>query len=430
MRSRLFHRIFATLLLFVLLAVVLSAVAGHVLLSDLFRAHLRPHFEDHAGAVARELPAASQPESELQAAVERVSEKWPLHLAVFGPDGRRLAFTSVDVPGPRTGAPLPDWFRAPAGHTLAVRMKDGRTLVIQPRNLPRPVGFLVAVIALACVLALASYPVARLVTRRLDVLEAGVRRLGEGDLGVRLEVSGEDELASLATSFNQTAGRLQTLVEAQRRMLAMVSHELRSPLARLRLALELLPGDPSGKRISDAVAEIHELDALVEELLVAGRLDLQPPFAPASPVDVGQILEEEAARTGAVVRLVDARPIQLRADARLVRMLVRNLLENAQRHGAGEEVECGVEVMNEPRHTVRVWVQDRGPGVSEGERERIFEPFYRRAGHRETDDGGVGLGLYLVQRIAQTYDGDAVCLARENGGSRFEVVLREQASAA
>ncbi len=340
MRRRLFQRIFVTLLLFVVLAFVLSALASHVLLSNLFQAHLRPHLEAHAAGIARELPGPDRPQEELQAAVERLAREWPLHIAVWSRDGRRLAFTTIDMPTPRAGVPFQAWLPSRAGPAFAVLTSDGRVLVLQPRHLPRPAVFLAAVLALAGVLALVSYPVARLVTRRLEALEEGVRRLGEGDLGARVDVVGDDELASLAKSFNQTAERLQTLVEAQRRMLAMVSHELRSPLARLRMALELVPGDASGKRIAEAVAEIHELDALVEELLVAGRLDLQLPAAPFEPVDVASVLRDEAARTGATVQ---AQTAPLRADARLVRLLVRNLLENAQRHGAAGAVEgrCG-----------------------------------------------------------------------------------------
>jgi signal transduction histidine kinase len=110
----------------------------------------------------------------------------------------------------------------------------------------------------------------------------------------------------------------------------------------------------------------------------------------------------------------------------LLRVLLRNLLENAGRHGLGTPVEAGVEPLAGDRPGVRVWVADRGPGVPESERDRIFEPFYRPVGHDEGREGGVGLGLYLVRRIAQWYSGAAVCLPREGGGTRFEVTLTER----
>ena len=429
MRRRLFHRVFGLLLGSVLVALGLSVLASHLLLSDLLRSHLRGHLEIVASAIARRLPGPGTAAVEMQAALERVLARWPwpVHAAVWSADGRRLAFTLADLPEPERGARSARWLTSPAGPALAVPVGDGRVLVVALRHFPRPAGFLIAVLGLAALLAGASYPVARLVTRRLEVLEASVRRLGEGDLSARVEVSGDDELASLASSFNQAAGRLQTLVEAQRRVLAFASHELRSPLARLRMALELARDDPAQERerIGEAVAEVGEIDALVEELLLAGRLELQAPLPPAEPVDVGALLAEEAARTGA-----SAQPqvVRLNADPRLLRILLRNLLENARRHGLGSAAEAGVEALPGADAGARVWVADRGPGVPAAERERIFEPFYRPSGHAEGRDGGVGLGLYLVKRIAEAYGGTATCGDRAGGGTLFEVTLRPPAA--
>jgi signal transduction histidine kinase len=419
---RLYHRIFASLTAFVLIAIGLSVLASHLLLSDLFRAHLRPHLQSLAASFAAKLPPVSGSPDDLQAAVERLAGAWPLDLAVWGADGRRLAFTNSSLPAPPTRGHDSEWLESPSGPALAVPLRDGRWLVMQPHHFPRPRRFLFAVLALAALLAAASYPVARLVTRRLEGLQAGVKRLGEGDLAARVEVVGDDELAGLAASFNQSAERLQGLVEGQRRMLASGSHELRSPLARLRMALELAKEDPprAGERLAEATAEVEELDALIEELLLAGRLELES-SVPGEPVNVAALLREETMRIGATARGSEA---VMRADPRLLRVLVRNLLENACRHG-GEPIEAGVEVVAGGPPGVRLWVADRGPGVPERERDRIFEPFYRPPGHRETVDGGVGLGLYLVRRIAERYGGAASCRAREGGGTVFEVVLRD-----
>ncbi len=428
MTHRLFHRIFASLLGFVLLAIGLSAFASHLWLSDLFRAHLGGRLQALGMHFARELPGPDRPDVELQAAVERLAGAWPLDLAVWSAGGHRLAFTSTSMPAPRPGGQPGEWLSSRGGPTLALRIPDGRWLLLQPHHFPLPGRFLFAVLALAGLLAAASYPVARLVTRRLEALEAGVKRLGEGDLAARVEVRGNDELATLATSFNNTAERLQRLVDGQRRMLASASHELRSPLARLRLAVELAREEPdrTQERLGEAASEVEELDALVEELLLAGRLELDPAAPPAEPVDVAALLAEEAARTGAAVQ---GGPVALRADRRALRILVRNLLENARRHGGGA-IEAGAEALPGDPPGARLWVADRGPGVPEPERERIFEPFYRPAGHRETADGGVGLGLYLVRRIAQRYGGSASCLPRDGGGSLFEVILRPSPSPA
>ncbi len=423
MRHRLYRRIFLSLLGFVLAALVLAGLAGHLLLAEVVRTHLRSHLLSVGADIARRLPPAGRPDAELQAALERGVARWPVAAALFSTDGRRLAFTLSDLPSPPPGTDSPRWLTSRAGPVLALPLPDGRALVLQPRRLPRPAGFLLAVLGLAALLAAASYPVARLMTRRLESLEEGVRRFGEGDLSTRVASRGDDELASLASSFNQAADRLQGLVEAQRRVLASASHELRSPLARLRMAVELAGDDPASvrQRLEAAAAEIKELDSLVEELLLAGRLELLPPPVPDEETDLGTILAEEAARTEAATQI---RPTPLRADARLLRVLVRNLLENARRHGLGTPVEAGVEPLAAGKAGARLWVEDGGPGVPEAERERIFEPFYRRAGTAGDQGEGSGLGLHLVRRIAQRYGGTAVCLPLEGGGTRFEVTLR------
>jgi signal transduction histidine kinase len=423
-RHRLYRRIFLSLLGFVLAALVLAGLAGHLLLAEVVRTHLRSHLLSVGTDVARHLPPAGQPDAELQAGLERGVARWPVAAALFSRAGRRLAFTLSDLPPPPPGTDSPRWLASRAGPVLAVPLSDGRVLVLQPRRLPRPAGFVFAVLGMAALLAAASYPVARLMTRRLESLEEGVRRFGEGDLSARVDGSGDDELASLAASFNRAADRLQNLVEAQRRVLASASHELRSPLARLRLALELAgEDDPAsvGDRLKAAAAEVQELDTLVEELLLAGRLELQPPAIPDEEMDLGALVAEEAARTAAAVEI---RPTKLRADARLLRVLVRNLLENARRHGLDTPVEAGVEPLTPGPSGARLWVADGGPGVPEEERERIFEPFYRPAGSAGNRREGAGLGLHLVRRIAERYGGTAVCLPREKGGTRFEVTLR------
>ena len=421
MRHRLWHRIFVSLLLFVSLALLLSALASHLLLAQVVRTHVLEDLGARARAVGRGLPGADAPPDRLQHALEALASEQRVQAALWSADGRRLAFTTVDLPRPVRGAVEPDFAAGRRDAALALVLDDGRALVVRPSQVPRPFAFLLAVAFLAGLLAFASHPVARRITRRLEALEAGVRRFGEGELATRVAVGGRDELAELATSFNRTAERLQRLVEAQRRVLASASHELRSPLARLRLALELSRDDPAAARdrLDEAVAEVAELDSLVEDLLLAGRLEVQEGAPGAEAVALDALAAEEAARTGAAVRTT---PTVVTGDGRVLRVLLRNLVENARRHGGGAvEVEVGPLPARPGGAVVRV--SDRGPGVPEGERERIFEPFYRPPGHAEGHDGGVGLGLYLARRIAERHGGGIRCLPREGGGTVFEVVL-------
>jgi signal transduction histidine kinase len=180
------------------------------------------------------------------------------------------------------------------------------------------------------------------------------------------------------------------------------------------MALELEPSARPETR-ARLESDIAELDALIGELLLASRLETVEHLEHLEELDLLGLAAEEGARAGVEV---SGEAAMVRGDARLVRRLVRNLIENAQRHGAAP-----VEVSVEARGG-RAWLRvcDRGPGVAEEERERIFEPFYRPPG-RPTGDAGVGLGLALVRQIARRHGGDARCLAREGGGSCFEVEL-------
>ncbi len=278
--------------------------------------------------------------------------------------------------------------------------------------------------------AVGAWPVANRLTRRLKQLRQGVERFGEGQLQHRVEVEGKDEVADVARSFNQAAQRIEELVTAHRSLLANASHELRSPLARMKMAIAMLDDVPPehANRLKDEIQQdINELNGLVEEVLLASRLDARPTLD-LQPVDVLGLLIEEAGRVGAEVDTEHLPPdlagTPLRADERLLRRAVRNLLENARRYGrTGPEpaaIEARLRISAAQR--LEILIEDRGPGVPPDQRERIFEPFYRMPGHAE-HAGGVGLGLSLVAQIAQRHGGEVRCEAREGGGSRFVIAL-------
>lgn len=293
-------------------------------------------------------------------------------------------------------------------------------------------GFLGMLALVSVILALATYPVVRRLTKRLERVQQGVQRWGEGDLGVRLPVEGNDEVAFLARRFNASAERVQGLLRSHKTLLANASHELRSPLARIRMGLELMdaaePAIQAAQR-AEVARNIAELDQLVDEILLASRLDLtETPLQNPEPLDLTALAAEECARVQAGL-VVLCQP-QVLGEERLLRRLIRNLLENACRYGrkggdvpVEDEVQLTLseEVMQGQSWAV-ITVDDHGLGVPETERERIFEPFYRASGASERQ-GGVGLGLALVRQIAQHHRGAVQCLAAPEGGARFVVHL-------
>lgn len=302
-------------------------------------------------------------------------------------------------------------------------MADGRTLVAAREQVgPGPVlGTTLFMLLLALAVAAGAWPAVRRLTRRLERLKSSVEALGSGDLSARVPVEGRDEVAALAQSFNQSAARIEALVAANRSLLANASHELRSPLARIRMAVELLEqGARPGLR-EELARDIAELDALIGEILLASRLDAgQGANDVVEECDLLALAAEEAARVGAVLE-VRSPASMVRGDPKLLRRLLRNLLENARRHGGEGVIDIAVG-QGEGADRLRVEVADRGPGVPDTERERVFEPFYRVRGASESA-GGVGLGLSLVRQIAHRHGGEVRCLAREGGGSVFRVEL-------
>jgi signal transduction histidine kinase len=280
------------------------------------------------------------------------------------------------------------------------------------------IGPLVVLVLLFVAVAAGAWPAVRHLTRRLQALKNGVEQFGAGQLHHRVEVSGRDEVAAVAASFNLAAERIETLVRSHQSLLANASHELRSPLARMKMAVSMLD-DASPEQQHRLKREIDtnvaELDALVEEVLLASRLDAVQRVERRDPVDLLALAAEEGARVDAAV---DGGSATVQGDERLLRRALRNLLENARRYGGAEVT---VLVASSGRHAT-LQVCDRGPGVPEAQRERIFEPFYRLPGHAE-QAGGVGLGLSLVKQIAERHGGAVRCLPREGGGSCFELRL-------
>lgn len=400
-----------------------------------FESVARERTEAWADLLQRSLPGPDAPRAEQEAALREWALRLRVPMAMDDAQGRRVATTEAYARREADAGPM--WGR----RVQAVRLDDGRTLWVfrpPPRGVPGmgqpPPGggrawwmppawadgwTLVLLLALLFAgVAAGAWPVVRRLTRRLEALKQGVEVFGSGRLDHRVAEDGRDEVAALGASFNRAAARIQGLVQSHKSLLANASHELRSPLARLKMALAMLDDASPAQRESlrrEITADIAELDALVEEVLMASRLDGGAGLDRRDEVDLLALAAEEASRTGAAVQ-GDA--VVVTADERLVRRALRNLLENARRYG-GSEVE--VQVLRRDAGA-EVLVCDRGPGVPEAHRERIFEPFFRLPGHAERA-GGVGLGLSLVRQIALGHGGQVRCEARPGGGSCFRLRL-------
>ncbi len=417
---RLYLQIYAAFLGILVLFAVIASLVWWFAHPD---AEERRLLDGVAGVFAELLPAPGAPRSELEQAIQKLASDFSADIELRGAGGERLAAVGEPLPALPEGQRESGLLRARGGPpAVALRLPDGRWLLARRTHGEHGLGWLLVIAALAAAIGVGAYPVAKRITRRLEKLRAEVEELGAGDLRARASVEGSDEVAALARSFNRAAARIESLVGAQRGLLASASHELRSPLARIRMAVELLAGDARPELRERVEKDIDELDDLIGEILLSSRLEAQVPLERPETIDLLALVTEEAARTHATA---GGEPVRVRGDARMLRRLVRNLLENARRHAAGSAVEASVRACADG--LVKLRVEDRGPGVPAAERERIFEPWYRPAGLSE---GGAGLGLALVRQIARHHGGEARYLPREGGGSTFEVELAtgEQAS--
>jgi two-component system, OmpR family, sensor histidine kinase RstB len=407
---RLYQKIYLTIIA-TLIVVVAAAGAMWRLGADYTPA--AQGFEMVGELVEAALPPADAPRAAQEQAINQLARRFDTDLALFDDSLNVIVAAGRPVRPPRGKANGVSY--GPGGPQFSLRLPDGRWLAM--RTLARPhhpaLGLIIFLGTIALLVAACAYPVVRGLTGRIERLEKGVDTLGAGNLSARVKVEGKDEVARLAESFNRAAGRIEELVRAHRMLLANASHELRTPLSRIRMGLELIETDPDPARKAALKEDIAELDALVDEILLASRLDIAETLTGAEDIDLLALAAEEAARYQDVT--VEGEPVTIKGDSRHIRRLIRNLLDNARRHGRPP---VAIEVKRQGNQAI-LEVMDEGEGIPEAEREQVFQPF-----HRIGDDGrGAGLGLALVRRIARLHGGDALVAPRPARPSCFRVTL-------
>lgn len=284
-------------------------------------------------------------------------------------------------------------------------------------------GALMLLISVA--IALVAYPVARRMSARFKGLERSMHAFGSGELNTRARISGKDEAARMAHSFNRMADRIQQLVGSHKNLLATASHELRSPLTRLQMAASLFTTAAPAQRPAlqeEIEANIRELNDLIEEILLSSKLDAQTEQPTLTRTDLCPLLQalvQKLIQQHPRVELLGTeQPLHVMAHPKLLTRAIRNLIENALRYSDGTVT---VQLTQQHRH-ITIHVIDTGDGIPPEQRDNIFKPFFRLPQHAE-HQGGTGLGLALVRQIAELHDAGIVYEPNQPTGCVFRLTL-------
>ena len=316
------------------------------------------------------------------------------------------------------------WFDELGGLEYAIRgnhrflkmNEDGYVIAVSTPKVSDDIRFVsptlvVTVIGLG--LLLTCYLLVRWLFRPVETIQAGMAKIGAGDLAHRVRHDSGDELGALSRDINRLASRVRTMLDAKRELLLGMSHELRSPLTRLKLAVEMLD-DQSRREL--LLEDLNEMSTIIGELLEAERLNDEHAVLAVADTTPGACIADTLAEhfPGANVQVdLERADEAVRWDPVRIRLMLKNVIQNALKHGGSEHPVLLASATGPD--AVRLSVTDRGPGIPADEIAKVTEPFYRTDRSRTRDTGGVGLGLYLADRICRAHGGVLVIDAGSSG---------------
>ncbi len=284
---------------------------------------------------------------------------------------------------------------------------------------------------------LICYLLTRYLTRPILRLRTAARQIADGDLSARAASTMErrrDEIGELVRDFNQMADRIETLVASQKQLISDISHELRSPLARLTVALGLArqrAGDGASNALDRIEREAERLNDMIGKLLALARMGSASTPPERTSIQLSELLQEivddasfEAQDHDCNVQLVCASDTVVEGSPELLRSAIENVVRNAVHYTSPEtNVEVRLSCNGASSKSARIVVRDHGPGVPDTELQKVFEPFYRLANARERTTGGTGLGLAITDRAVRLHGGSVSAHNAEGGGLEVEIRL-------
>jgi signal transduction histidine kinase len=376
-----------------------------------------------------------------------ITEKVPVDIRITGPDldwasspgfpaMSELRFGSSDVFQATTSHWLQGLegvqFAEHRGHSFLKFDEGPYTVIVASPRIADPVvdrrltpviaGFVLVLVAL-------TYLAVRWLFRPIEAIRQGARRIGRGDFRHRIGTTRNDQLGDLATDINGMAEDVQRMLDAKRQLLLGISHELRSPLSRIRLALEL---EEDSAHVRGLRSDVAEMEKIITTLLEAERLNTRHAVLTISSVLarelVERVIDDYFAADRDRIRVSGPADLRVQVDEARLTLIVKNLVGNALRYTPADAGTVDVEVSADGDRW-RLGVSDQGPGIAPDQVQHIGEPFYRGDPSRTRGTGGSGLGLYLARLAAQAHGGTLELDRRHSSGARFVVTLPVSPSA-
>lgn len=256
----------------------------------------------------------------------------------------------------------------------------------------------------------------------LKKIQAGISRIGSGELNHRINISRQDELGALAMEINKMADDIENMLAAKQQLLLAISHELRSPITRVKVALSLME---DGHMKDGLQSDMTEMESLVNDLLEAERLNHRHQELHLSLVDINQLITqviEQSFPGESIKKILAANMTTHLLDEGRFKFVIKNLLDNALKHRKKETDTIIISTIKDSKR-ITIIVEDQGKGIHKKHIPHLTEPFYRVDSSRQRETGGYGLGLYIIKMIVDAHQGNLIIESTENIGTRVIIKL-------
>ncbi len=416
--------------LFLIMAVLFVLLVGgslRLVFRHNFQEDIRPHLIQYMGYIQKDI--GSPPDFEK---AKQITEKLPVEIHLYSPEKQwsstntPLDLNRIKIQHQHTDNGVEYKFGKLEGHNYLIKEYENYTLAFSILHSNSSWSWLKVIpLALSLILLTILYYATRRIIHPVKIINDGIKKIGEGDLQYRVQVNQQNEFGDLSNSINNMAQEIQQMLEAKRHLLLAISHELRSPITRAKVSIELLN---DAKKREEINSDLTEMDTLIAELLETERLSSRHSVLNRTNISLTGLARElvsEYLKKQNVSLGFSGIEIEANLDATRIKLMLKNLLDNALRFSVedAQPPELSLTKMGED---IILTVQDFGKGIEEEHIPFLMEPFYRVDPARQRQTGGYGLGLYLCRMIAEAHGGKINISSENQKGTRVLVTLPAQ----